>query len=54
MKTRKLLTKGALNIFALVVFVCSVFPAEGQKCPRCWNWRELGEDGLCERCHDAV
>lgn len=26
MKTRKLLTKGALNIFALVVFVCSVFP----------------------------
>lgn len=34
--------------------VCSVFPAEGQKCPRCWNWRELGEDGLCERCHDAV
>ena len=26
MKTRKLVTKGALNAFALIVFVCSVFP----------------------------
>ena len=28
--------------------------AQGHKCPRCWNWRELGEDGLCPRCSDAV
>ena len=28
--------------------------AQGEKCPRCWNVRELGEDGLCARCHDAV
>ena len=34
--------------------VCTVAPARGEKCPRCWNWREVGEDGLCERCHDAV
>jgi len=33
---------------------CEVLPAKGEKCPRCWNWRELGEDGLCDRCHDAV
>ena len=33
---------------------CEVLPAKGEKCPRCWNWRELGEDGLCGRCHDAV
>ena len=33
---------------------CEVLPATGEKCPRCWNWRELGEDGLCDRCHDAV
>ncbi|MEE1273145.1 MAG: class I tRNA ligase family protein, partial [Olegusella sp.] len=33
---------------------CEVLPAEGEKCPRCWNWRELGEDGLCGRCHDAA
>ena len=32
----------------------TVFPARGEKCPRCWNYRELGEDGLCARCHDAV
>ena len=31
-----------------------VLPAEGDKCPRCWNWRTLGADGLCCRCHDAV
>ena len=33
---------------------CSVAPADGQKCPRCWNYRQLGADGLCCRCHDAV
>ncbi|MCD8200252.1 MAG: isoleucine--tRNA ligase [Coriobacteriaceae bacterium] len=31
-----------------------VEPAAGEKCPRCWNYRELGEDGLCKRCHDVV
>lgn len=35
-------------------FVASVSPAPGEKCPRCWNYRELGPDGLCERCHDVV
>ena len=33
---------------------CTVLPARGEKCPRCWNWRELGSDGLCPRCSDAV
>lgn len=33
---------------------CEVLPATGEKCPRCWNYRELGEDGLCARCHDAL
>ena len=33
---------------------CVVEPAHGEKCPRCWNFRELGPDGLCPRCHDAV
>lgn len=31
-----------------------VHPADGERCPRCWNWRELGDDGLCERCSDAI
>jgi isoleucyl-tRNA synthetase len=35
-------------------FSADVAHAEGERCPRCWNWRELGEDGLCCRCHDAV
>ncbi len=33
---------------------CEVLPARGEKCPRCWTWHELGEDGLCERCHDVI
>ncbi len=32
----------------------TVAPAAGEKCPRCWNFRELGEDGLCARCHEVV
>lgn len=28
----------------------AVLRAEGEKCPRCWNWRELGADGVCARC----
>jgi isoleucyl-tRNA synthetase len=28
--------------------------AGGEKCPRCWNWRELGSDGLCARCSSVV
>jgi len=33
---------------------CTVLAAEGEKCPRCWNWRKLGPDGLCPRCSQAV
>ncbi|MDI9589698.1 MAG: isoleucine--tRNA ligase [Acidobacteriota bacterium] len=33
---------------------CEVRTAPGEKCPRCWNWRELGADGLCPRCHDVM
>ncbi|MHB8762597.1 MAG: isoleucine--tRNA ligase [Coriobacteriia bacterium] len=28
--------------------------AGGDKCPRCWNWRQLRADGLCARCSDVV
>ena len=38
----------------LVCSAVTVAHAEGERCPRCWNWRELGDDGLCCRCHDAV
>ena len=35
----------------------SARPAEGSKCPRCWQVRkdvEPGEDGLCSRCRAVV
>ena len=31
-----------------------VEPAQGARCPRCWNWRTLGTDGLCCRCHEVI
>ena len=27
-----------------------IFEAHGEKCPRCWNYRQLNENGVCERC----
>ncbi len=33
---------------------CEAVPAQGEKCERCWNWRTLGPDHLCTRCHDAI
>jgi len=39
-------------------FACVVEPATGDKCPRCWNYRELGGNAnhadVCERCGDAL
>lgn len=36
----------------------SVEPATGEKCPRCWNFRELGGNSnhphVCKRCGDAL
>ncbi|MBP3867306.1 MAG: class I tRNA ligase family protein, partial [Eggerthellaceae bacterium] len=37
---------------------CEVLAAEGEKCPRCWNYRVLGGNSnhpaVCERCGDAL
>ena len=37
---------------------CEVVAAEGEKCPRCWNYRELGGNAahpaVCKRCGDAL
>ena len=33
----------------------TVTAAEGEKCGRCWKYREdLDENGLCDRCHNVV
>jgi len=31
-----------------------VVKAEGEKCCRCWKYRKLNSDGICEDCHSAV
>ncbi len=31
-----------------------VAPANGEKCPRCWNFREIGAGGVCERCASVL
>ncbi len=37
---------------------CEVLAAQGEKCPRCWNFRELGGNAnhpcVCQRCGDAL
>ena len=53
-----------LFIVASVTFVegdelsASVVKTEAEKCPRCWNYRELGGNAnhphVCERCGDAL
>ncbi len=35
-------------------FSVEVGRTDGEKCPRCWNWRELTADGLCQRCSGVV
>ena len=39
-------------------FACEVLPAAGEKCPRCWNYRTLGENAahlqVCARCAEAL
>ncbi len=32
----------------------TVVPASGEKCPRCWNHRELTDSGVCVRCADIL
>ncbi len=31
-----------------------VTPAEGSKCARCWKYRGLDSDGICQECREAV
>ena len=28
--------------------------ASGEKCQRCWKYRELNADGICKDCEDAI
>lgn len=35
-------------------FTVWVTKAEGEKCERCWKYRKLGADGICDDCREAV
>ena len=35
-------------------YIVWVTKAEGEKCARCWKYRKLNADGICEECKDAI
>ena len=35
-------------------YIVKVQKATGQKCERCWKYRELNNDGICEDCAQAI
>jgi isoleucyl-tRNA synthetase len=35
-------------------FTVWVTKAQGEKCTRCWKYRELNQDGICSDCADAI
>ena len=43
-----------LNEYSKDDYTVKVFKATGQKCSRCWKYRELNEDGICEDCKNAI
>ena len=43
-----------LNEYSQDDFEIKVFKAKGEKCPRCWKYRELNKDGICEDCKKAI
>ena len=32
----------------------SVAKAQGEKCVRCWKYRSVNSDGICQDCLDAI
>ena len=43
-----------LNEYSQDDYTVKVFKASGQKCSRCWKYRELNQDGICEDCKNAI
>ncbi len=44
----------ALNTLDVENYKIGIFKAKGEKCQRCWKYRELNSDGICEDCADAI
>ena len=43
-----------LNEYKEDDFIVWVTKAEGEKCARCWKYRKLNPDGICEECLEAI
>lgn len=43
-----------LNEYSDEGYTVWVTKAHGEKCTRCWKYRELNEDGICPDCADAI
>ena len=43
-----------LNEYSEEGYTVWVTKAKGEKCTRCWKYRELNEDGICPDCADAI
>ncbi len=47
-------SENALNTLEVENYKISIFKAAGEKCQRCWKYRELNESGICEDCANAI
>ena len=45
---------GVLNEYKEDDYTVWVTKAEGEKCARCWKYRKLNSDGICEECIEAI
>ena len=43
-----------LNEYTEDDYTVWVTKAEGEKCERCWKYRKLDENGICEECRQAI
>lgn len=46
--------EGVLNEHSEDGYTVWVVKAQGEKCVRCWKYRSLNEDGICEDCLEAI
>ncbi len=46
--------QNVMNSYAEDDYTVWVTAAEGEKCSRCWKYRLLNPDGICEDCADAI
>ena len=45
---------GVMNEYTEDEITVWVVKAEGEKCCRCWKYRNLNSDGICEDCQEAI